>query len=127
MQKRLTYLALAVGMIIVSLFVAGYVVNAAIISPGTQTVGLGSSGNVTVPSQASYELYFKAGHHFAMNSTGVVDVYVYVSNPSDYTGLYQSSNLNVTHLTLSITATGGVYIVLTNPGSANVTVDYRFY
>ncbi|MEM3857749.1 MAG: hypothetical protein QXI37_04490 [Thermoprotei archaeon] len=126
MTSRLTYLALAVAVIIASLLVAGYTVNSTIISPGTKGVGLPPQGNLTIPSQASYELYFTAGNHFTVKSSIPIDVYAYVSNPSSYNGEFDQDHLNVTSLSLTITATGDIYLILTNPNNSNATVTYTF-
>jgi hypothetical protein len=117
------YLALAAVVILLGVGAAGYVVDSQIIAPAIATIGYPPIGTLTVVPQTSAELVFASATHFSMNSTSPVDVVIYVSKASTFTGIYQSTNISTTRMSTNFPA-GEVYIIIDNPLSTNTTVTY---
>jgi hypothetical protein len=124
-RRGTAFLAFAAIAIIVGVAFAGYVINEQVIVPASESIGYPPIGNVTVTNQSSVELFYTTGSSFDMNSTQPVNVYIYIAQPGSFKGLYQLTNVSVTKMSTSFPVSGDIYIVISNPGTQNVTVFYR--
>jgi hypothetical protein len=124
-RRGTTFLAFAAIAIIAGVALAGYVVDSQVIVPASQSIGYPPVGNVTITNQSSVELFYTTGSSFSMNSTLPVNVFIYIAQPSSFKGLYQLTNISVTKMSTSFPVSGDIYIVISNPGTQNVTVFYR--
>lgn len=124
-QASRAALLFAALVIILGLGLAGYAVNRLVIQPAASTVGYPPSGKITVPAQASVELFYASGTGFKMNSSAPINVFILVNKPGTFQTVYQLTQLSTQSLSVTYPVAGEVYIVLSNPWQYNVTVTYQ--
>lgn len=115
---------LAVLMMVIGIAAAYQVVNQAIVKPITFTQAYPAQGILNITSQSSVEMYFSTASHLTFKSSTPVDVYIYVTNPSNYEGVYESFNQSVTNFSQGIPSTGSAYIMIVNSANQTAFVNY---
>jgi hypothetical protein len=111
-------------MMVVGVAAAYQVVDQAIVRPITLTQAYPAQGLLNITSQSSVEMYFSTASHLSFRSSAPVDVYIYVTNPSNYEGIYESFNQSVTSFSQNIPSTGSAYIMIVNTANQTAYVNY---
>jgi hypothetical protein len=124
-QKSYAIFIITVILIIVGIFGAYQAIEASLVKPAITRASYPPSGELNITSQSSVEMYYSGASSFTMKSNVPVDVYIYVTNPSNYNGIYEWSNHSVTQLSLSIPSNGYQYIIVTNPTNTTAFVKYN--